>query len=96
MSFISFIKDSSTSGVQEKRLTAAQRKKLPKSSFANKSKAGSAKGKAKPGSYPIPDKKHAIQALRMVAAHGDSATKARVRAAVYKKFPELKKKKKKK
>ena len=72
------------------RLKAKQRKKLPKSSFANKPKAKTAKGKAKPGSYPIPDLAHARAALRMVAAHGDEATKKRVRAAVYRKFPQLK------
>lgn len=81
----------------EKRLTAAQRKKLPKSSFANKPKAGSAKGKATGGSYPIPDRKHAKAALSMVSRHGTPAQKARVRKAVAKKFgmgPAAKKKKK--
>lgn len=80
------------------RLKAKQRKKLKTSQFANKPKAKTAKGKAKPGSYPIPDLAHARQALRMVAAHGTPAEKARVRAAVYRKYPQLKpggKKKKK-
>jgi hypothetical protein len=71
-------------------LSAADRKKLPKSSFANKPKAKSAKGKAKPGSYPIPDENHARLALAMVAKHGDDATKKRVRAAVAKKYPHIK------
>lgn len=79
-----------------KRLTAAQRKRMKTKNFANQPKAKTAKGKAKPGSYPIPDIEHGRAALRMVAAHGDSATKARVRAKVYKKFPSLRKGKKKK
>ena len=74
------------------KLKAAQRKKLKTSQFANKPKAKTPAGKAAPGSYPIPDLSHARAALRLVAAHGDSATKARVRAAVYRKFPQLKKK----
>lgn len=41
------------------RLTAAQRKKLPKSDFAVPSKAPG------PGSFPIPDKAHAIAAKRL-------------------------------
>lgn len=96
MSFSSF--GNITGSTQEKTLSAAQRKSLPKSSFANKGKAGSAKGKAASGSYPIPDLNHARAALRLVSQHGDSATKARVRAAVAKKFgigPAAKKKKKK-
>lgn len=70
-------------------LSASQRKALPKSSFANKPKAKTAKGKAKPGSYPIPDENHARLALAMVAKHGDAATKKRVRAAVKRKFPNI-------
>lgn len=77
------------------RLKAAQRKKLKSSQFANKPKAKTAKGKAAPGSYPIPDLAHARAALRLVAQHGDAATKARVRAAVYRKFPQLRPGKKK-
>lgn len=55
------------------RLSAAQRKALPKSSFAVPSKATSAKGKAAPGSFPIPDKAHARAALRL--AHNAPASK---------------------
>jgi hypothetical protein len=40
------------------RLTMAQRRKLPKSAFAVPSKAPG------PGSFPIPDRKHAIAAKR--------------------------------
>lgn len=48
------------------RLTAAQRKALPKSSFAVPAKAATAKGKAAPGSFPVPDKAHARAALRLL------------------------------
>jgi hypothetical protein len=70
-------------------LSASQRKKLPKSSFANKPAAKTAKGKAEPGSYPIPDANHARMALAMVAKHGSPAEKSRVRAAVKKKYPDI-------
>lgn len=40
--------------------------------------------------YPIPDKSHARNALARVAAHGSPAQKKRVRAAVTRKFPSLK------
>lgn len=39
--------------------------------------------------YPIPDKTHARMALAMVAAHGTTAEKRKVRAAVRKKFPSI-------
>lgn len=70
-------------------LSANQRKKLPKSDFALKSKAKTAQGKAESGSYPIPDKKHARAALSRVAQHGTAAEKKTVRAAVKKKFPDI-------
>lgn len=41
------------------RLSTAQRKALPKSAFAVPSKAPG------PGSYPIPDKAHAVAAKRL-------------------------------
>lgn len=40
--------------------------------------------------YPIPDKTHARMALAMVAAHGTTTEKRKVRAAVKKKFPSIK------
>lgn len=52
---------------KSKRLTAAQRKKIPKSKFGVQSRAKTAKGKAKPGSFPMPDKKHARLAISMAA-----------------------------
>lgn len=48
------------------RLTAAARKKLPSSSFGVPAKAKTASGKAKSGSFPIPDKGHARAALREI------------------------------
>jgi hypothetical protein len=54
------------------RLTAAQRKALPKSSFAVPSKAPG------PGSYPIPDAKHAAVAKGYAKRFGSSKTQAAV------------------
>jgi hypothetical protein len=71
------------------RLTYRQRKELPKKSFVFPGKA------PKSGSYPIPDKAHARNALARVAQHGSPAEKARVRAAVASKFPDIGKGKKK-
>ena len=62
-------------------LTAAQRHKLPAKDFAL------------PGErYPIEDKNHARNALARVSQHGSSEEKARVRAAVHRKYPEIGKK----
>jgi len=46
------------------KLTMAQRRALPKSDFAVPSKAPG------PGSYPMPDKKHADVAQGLAAMHG--------------------------
>jgi len=77
-------------------LTPKKRAKLPKSEFAIKSKAKTADQKKESGNYPIPDKKHARNALARVAQHGSSAEKARVRAAVKAKYPDIGKDTKKK
>jgi len=68
------------------RLTAAGRRKLPASDFALPGRGNGNHGKG-PGSYPIPDKSHARNALARVAQHGNPAEQARVRAAVHRKFP---------
>jgi hypothetical protein len=68
------------------KLTAAARKRIPKSSFAIPSK------KPESGSYPIPDKSHARNALARVSQHGSPAEKAKVRAAVHRKYPSIGKK----
>ena len=44
--------------------------------------------------YPIYDRSHAKNALARVAQYGTPEEKKKVRAAVYKKYPSLKKKKK--
>jgi len=42
--------------------------------------------------YPIYDKSHAVNALARVSQYGTPEEKKKVRAAVYKKYPSLKKK----
>ena len=64
------------------KLTSKQRKKLPAKDFAL--------GK---GHYPINDKNHARNALARVSQFGTPAQKAKVRAAVHRKYPSIGKKK---
>ena len=59
----------------------ANRRKLKKSSFALPEEE----------KYPIPDIEHARNALARVAQHGTAAEQKKVRAAVEKKYPSLKK-----
>ncbi len=59
----------------------SNRKKLKKSSFALPDEE----------KYPIPDIQHARNALARVAQHGTAAEQKKVRAAVEKKYPSLKK-----
>lgn len=68
-------------GIREAVLTTAARKRIPRSSYAIPSKAPGS------GSYPIPDLAHARNALARVSGKPEEAT---VKAAVYKKFPQLK------
>ena len=68
------------------KLTAAQRKRISPKDEAVPSK-DSSKGGAVSGSYPIPDLAHARNAL---ARSSGRPVAAQVRAAVYKKFPQLK------
>jgi hypothetical protein len=70
------------------KLTTKARKALPSSSFALPGKGEGPSGKGS-GSYPIPDKSHARNALSRVAQHGSSAQKAKVRAKVHAKFPDI-------
>ena len=60
---------------------SANRAKLGKSSFAL----------PEDEKYPIPDIEHARNALARVAQHGTKAEQRKVRAAVEKKYPSLKK-----
>lgn len=64
------------------KLTASGRKHMKASSFALPGKR-----------YPIPDLAHARNALARVAQNGTPAEKAKVRAAVHRKFPSIGKKK---
>lgn len=66
------------------RLTAAQRRRLPKSAFAYPSTR----------SYPIHDRPHARAALRLSARKSTKGSYAHVRKKVAKKFPGLVGKKK--
>lgn len=78
------------------RLSAKGRSKVSQKNFAIPSKAKTSDQKKKSGNYPIPDKSHARAALSLVAKHGTPAEKARVRAAVKRKFPDVGKSKSKK
>lgn len=60
------------------KLTTARRKALPTKAFAGPDR-----------SYPIEDKSHARNALARVSQHGTPAVKARVRAAVHRKYPSI-------
>jgi len=68
------------------KLTYQKRKKLPGKVFAIPEERA----------YPIHDIAHARNALARVSAYGTSEEKRRVRAAVYRRYPSLKKGKKKK
>ena len=72
--------------VLEKDLNAAERRALPNKDFVFPGKGEGPKGKQR-GAYPIPDEKHARNALAMAAAHASPEKQAKVKAAVAKKFP---------
>lgn len=74
--------------MSEGHLTAAARQHMPRSEFALPGKGEGPKG-AGAGSYPIPDRAHARNALARVAQHGSAQEKATVRAAVHRKFPDI-------
>ena len=61
------------------KLSSSRRSKMRKSSFVY------------PGAraYPIHDRAHAANALARVSAHGTTSQKARVKAAVCKRYPSL-------
>jgi hypothetical protein len=64
------------------KLTAKKRNALKSSSFAEPGKRA----------YPIQDASHARNALARVSQHGTPAEKAKVRAAVHRKYPSIGKK----
>jgi len=70
------------------RLTMGERKKIPTSEFALPGKGEGEKGVGA-GSYPVPDRKHAVAALGLVGMHGSSAEKAAVRRKVHEKYPDI-------
>jgi hypothetical protein len=74
-------------------LKSARRKKMSDSSFVfvKKRKAKRGTGTVKERRYPIHDLAHARNALARVAGHGTPSEKAKVKAAVYKRYPGLKK-----
>jgi hypothetical protein len=76
-------------------LTPGKRAKISKKEFAIKTKAKTAEQKKESGNYPIPDKPHARNALARVSQHGTPAEKAKVKAAVKAKYPDIGKKDKK-
>ncbi len=65
------------------KLTYRQRKRLPKRSFAIPEKAPG------PGSYPLDTEARARNALARVSQHGTPQEKARVRAAVKRRYPNI-------
>jgi hypothetical protein len=73
--------------ISERKLTARGRNQIKKSNFAIPSKAPNS------GSYPIHDISHARNALARVSQHGSPTEKETVKSAVYKNYPELKKRK---
>lgn len=80
--------------VNDGKLSAKQRQSMPRSDFALPGKGKGREGKGA-GSYPIPDKSHARNALARVAQHGTPEEKAKVRNAVHRKFPNIGDRKKK-
>jgi hypothetical protein len=60
------------------KLTTKARKAIPSKEFAGPDR-----------SYPIEDKSHARNALSRVSQHGSPAVKAKVRAAVHRKYPDI-------
>ena len=61
--------------LNEKDLSAEERRDLPDSDFALAGKGEGPEGK-QAGSYPIPDEEHARSALSLVAQHGTPKEKA--------------------
>ena len=70
-----------------KVLSTEAREHIKPKNFAIPSKAKTPTAKAESGNYPIPNASHARNALSRVSQFGSSAEKAKVRAAVTKKFP---------
>jgi len=78
---ISSIRNCVRKGLKMAKLTAAARKHIAPSKFGVPSKA------PKPGSYPMPDRSHAVNAM---ARASGKAVEAQVRAKAHKLYPGLK------
>lgn len=76
------------------RLTAAQRKSIPKSQTGLPGKT-TKKGGAVSGSYPMPDKAHARAAKSLAARYATPAQRAKIDAKADKMLGSSKKRKKK-
>jgi hypothetical protein len=61
------------------KLTAAKRNALPSSVFAGPDR-----------SYPVPDASHARNALARASQHASPELKAKIRAKVHRRFPNIK------
>ena len=73
------MRSDSTGGYKDGgRLTAKQRHALPSSDFALPG-----------GRYPVNDQNHARNALARVSQFGSPEEKAKVRAAVHRKYPDI-------
>lgn len=72
--------------IKKSRLTARQRQEMPKSDFALPGKGEGPKG-AGAGSYPIPDKAHARNALARAAQHASPSERATIERKVHEKYP---------
>jgi hypothetical protein len=68
---------------------AAQRKKLPGSSFGLPAKAKSASAKATSGNYPIDTPARARNALARAAQHASPAEQAQIKRRVKAKYPNI-------
>jgi len=75
--------------ISEWDLGYKERQGMSSSEFALPGQGSGPEGK-QGGSYPIPDESHARNALARVSQHGSEAEKKKVRAAVAKKFPNIK------
>lgn len=73
-----FMPNESSNIAEDKKLTAKGRKHIKGSNFALPGRR-----------YPIHDPSHARAALSMVAKHGTPAEKAKVRARVHAKYPNI-------
>lgn len=76
-----------------RELSTEVRVKIPKKQFAFPSKAEGAGEKAESGNYPIHDLPHARNALARGSAHLSPEAYARLKAKVYSRYPELRKRK---